>query len=480
MVGPTHRQSSLFYVALGTQAALLKDPVLDLIDTQLDDPALLKLVADALARRCPRSKLTGRKSIAPDRLLRCCALKHLRRWSFRELERELRGSLVYRRFTRFDHEKTPDFSTFSKNFALLGTEATEAIHDRVVQLAFNHRIALGYRLRTDTTVVETNVHYPTDSGLLADGMRVLTRSLAHIAKECQQGAVKVVDHARSVKWRVLEINRAAKSMTDAARGRLRASYGRLMALAARTVTSAEKVCRDLGSGKTPIVGEVGRIIAAEYEIRRVVPLLKKVLAQTKARVFHGDQHLEGKVLSLFEEHTLPIRKGKMHRPTEFGRLVRLDEVENGIVSGYEIPDGAPADADSWQPALARHQRVFRRPPRMAAGDRGFFSAKNERLARLVGVKRVAIPGRGRLSTSRARLQKEPWFRRALRWRAGIERRISALKHPFGMLRAMYKGERGFKRYVGWCVITNNLVSLARALARRDQETKPHAATRRAA
>jgi IS5 family transposase len=161
-----------------------------------------------------------------------------------------------------------------------------------------------------------------------------------------------------------------------------------------------------------------------------------------------------------------IRKGKPHKPTEFGRLVRLDEVESGIVSQYAVLDGNPADTSALLPAVQQTVALFQRPPRMATADRGYFSAHNEKQAEGMGVGQVAIPARGRLSRTRAERQKRPWFRRALRWRAGIEARIANLKHRFGMLRATYKGERGFERYVGWCVITHNLVSIAREQVRR--------------
>src|SRR5664280_421938 len=180
----------------------------------------------------------------------------------------------------------------------------------------------------------------------------------------------------------------------------------------------------------------------------------------------GNCHVEGKVLSLFESHTEVIRKGKAHKPNEFGRLVRLDEVENGIVSGYQVLAGNPDDTTAWMPALQQHQACFGRAPEMATGDRGFFSAQNEREAQALGVKKVALPARGRLSTKRAQQQKQRWFRRALRWRAGCEATISTLKHSFSMRRATYKGEPGFQRYVGWCVITKNLFSIARYQARR--------------
>jgi IS5 family transposase len=214
------------------------------------------------------------------------------------------------------------------------------------------------------------------------------------------------------------------------------------------------------------VGSLVSVLGREAQLRLFIPLIEKVVTQTRERVFRGDSHVAGKVLSLFESHTQAIRKGKPHKPTEFGRLVRLDEVENGIVSRYEVLEGNPADTKAWTAALEQHRLSFSRSPRMATADRGYFSAKNEREAEESGVERVAVPARGRLSMARTRRQKERWFQRALRWRAGIEARISTLKHPFSMVRATYKGDAGFQRYVGWCVISQNLVSMARTLEQR--------------
>src|SRR6266568_4130035 len=175
MIASTVHQSWLFFLPLSRQAALLKDDLLDPVDQLLEDPDLVELVRNCLAARCPASTRTGRPGIAPDRLLRCCVLKHLKGWSFRGLERELRSNLIYRRFTRFDAEATPDFTTFSRTFALLSPQITEQIHQRVVGLAREQGVAQGHKLRSDTTVVESNVHYPTDSTLLGDGIRVLSR-----------------------------------------------------------------------------------------------------------------------------------------------------------------------------------------------------------------------------------------------------------------------------------------------------------------
>jgi IS5 family transposase len=384
----------------------------------------------------------------------------------RELERELRSNLVYRRFTRFDADPTPNYSTFSRCLALLEPQTTQRIHERVVAKAREERVAPGRKLRTDTTVVESNIHYPTDSALLGDGIRVLTRSLQRIAEQCATDAVAVVSHTRAVKRRLLEISRAAKSLAEASRQRLKDSYGALLKLTRGVVRQATAVVEDLQAGRLAVVGSLRTVAAHEQQLRHFIPLVEKGIAQTHERIFEGNPYVAGKVLSLFEPHTQAIRKGKAHKPTEFGRLVRLDEVENGIVSRYEVLEGNPADTKAWSAALEQHQMSFGRPPRMATADRGFFAASNEQDAKASGVERVALPARGRLSKTRSKLQKERWFRRALRWRAGIEARISTLKHPFSMLRATYKGDEGFQRYVGWCVITQNLVSMARTLVRR--------------
>ncbi len=472
MIGATSRQSWLFYLPLARQASLLKDDLLEPVDQLLDDPTLVELVRQSLAGRCPRSTRTGRPSIAPDRLLRCCVVKHLKGWSFRELEREVRSNLVYRQFTRFDAEATPHFSTFSRTFALLSPAVTEQIHQRVVGVAREQGVARGRKLRTDTTVVETNIHYPTDSTLLGDGIRVLGRSLQRLAAECKGGTLEVVDHGRAVKRRLLEICRAAKCLTPANQQRLQDSYRKLLAVTRGVVRQAQAVLERWKKGRLKVVGDPLQVQIQTSQLRHFLPLVKKVVAQTRERIWKGNAHVVGKVLSLFEAHTQVIRKGKPDKPTEFGRLVRIDEAENGIVSGYQVQEGNPADTKAWIPALTQHQAAFGQAPRLATADRGYFSAENEREAQARGVEKVALPARGRLSPTRTWRQKQRWFQRALRWRAGSEATISTLKHPFSMWRATYKGELGFQRYVGWSIITKNLFSIARWRVQRRGHAPP--------
>jgi IS5 family transposase len=249
MVGRVRRQSSLFYVAFGAEASLIKDDLLDSISPLLDEPELIALVADALGRRASQSRKTGRYGVAPDRVLRCIVLQKIKGWSLRELERELRCGLAYRHFTGFDHDRIPRYSTFSRTFATVGEDVVHRIHERVVDRARREGIARGRKLRTDTTVVESNIHYPTDSTLLQDGVRVLTRAVERLKAECASGAVKMVDRTRATKHRVLEITRAAKAFNDGSRTRLQEGYRGLLGIARGVVRKAKEIIRSVDAGR---------------------------------------------------------------------------------------------------------------------------------------------------------------------------------------------------------------------------------------
>ena len=193
-------------------------------------------------------------------------------------------------------------------------------------------------------------------------------------------------------------------------------------------------------------------------------LTRRVLEQTRARVLKGDTHYPGKVLSVFEPHTEAIRKGKKLKPTEFGKLVKIQEAEAQFITDYEVCAERVPDGKLWEPSLERHQQLFGRPPHLATADAAFASASNEEAATQRGVRRVALRRRGRLSAARAAQQQQAWFRRAMRWRTGCEGRISALKRRHGLARCRYRGGPGMERWVALGVIANNLLVLARAAA----------------
>jgi len=465
MVRRAYLQRSLLEVLL-PDGDKLWDAELHEIDAVLDDEEIVDLVDAALRRRRPQSGSRGRLGTPAVVVLRMLVLKHLYEWSFAECEREVRGSLVYRAFCRIDCERVPDAKTLIRLAALLGPEALKGIVERLVHLARERRVARGHRLRVDTTVVETNIHYPTDSTLLADGVRVLTRTMQRIRADLSDAGLGVRDRTRSMARRVFEITQrsrkasagTAAKVREQAKARMTELYQEAMAITRATVREAEAVSAAIAN--TLDLG----VQALRDQLRETVGLARRVLAQTRARVLKGDTHYPDKVLSLFEPQTEAIRKGKAAKPTEFGKMVKIQEAEAGLITDYAVCPTRVPDQELWGPALTKHQELFGRPPQLAVADAGFASRDNERVAAELGVKRVVLPRqRGRPApTAKPPPPRPRWFRRALRWRTGCEGRISVLKRCHGLRRCRYRGPRGMERWVGLGVIANDLRVLARA------------------
>jgi len=204
-----------------------------------------------------------------------------------------------------------------------------------------------------------------------------------------------------------------------------------------------------------------------------VPLVRQVIEQTTRRVFqHESVPAPEKIVSLFEPHTAIIQRGKTPpHETEFGRKLWYSEVDGGIISEYRLLVGNPPDDEQWCPSLRYHRKLFGHPPDLATADRGVFSKTNEQAARKLGVKRVALPQPGAKNARRKRQEAQRWFQAALRFRAGIEGRISHLKRARQLDRCRNRGENGLERWVGWGILTNNLVVIATQLARRHRTRK---------
>ena len=317
----------------------------------------------------------------------------------------------------------------------------------------------GRKLRVDTTVVETNIHYPTDSSLLGDGARVLTRVIKKIAAAKKGGLQrKIRDRMRSVQRRVLEVALAARQKGPQGEQRKEKAYRRLLRVTRQVLNQAQRV-------RGEIAGEGGGLKALERQLGVMTDRVKQVIRQTRARVLRGETHHPDKLVSVFEPHTEIIRKGKASRPTEFGKMVKIQEAENQIITSYEVFAERPSDSELLVPAVEAHEKCFGHVPQLVAADGGFYSQANEQAVQQKGVKWVSVPNRHTRSEPRRQLQKKRWFKKGQRWRCGCEGRISVLKRRHGLNRSRYRGQEGIERWVGLGVIADNLMSMGRVLAR---------------
>jgi IS5 family transposase len=436
-------------------------------DRVLDDEKLLTVVYEALVRRHPKSRTRGRLVVSAEIVVRMLLLKHIRNWSFDVVEREVRPNLLYREFTRVYAGKVPDAKTLGRQARSLGPEVIEQIHRRIVELAVENKVVQGRRMRVDTTVVETNIHYPTDSSLLGDGTRVLIRLMKKVTAVAGTVGTKMRDRSRSVKLRVLDIARAARSKAPQSHEKLKRSYRKLLDSTSRVVGQAKQFSKEIAAGVKGCSDHVQQaaLDGLRRKIETMLPLVKQVIQQTKARILGGNTHSEGKILSIFEPSTEVIRKGKASKPNEFGKMVKIQEAENQIVIAFEVYDKRPSDSDLPIPSLEIHRELMGRTPHLVAGDAGFYSSKNEAKAQEMGVKSVSVPNRSTKSPARRQHQKKRWFKKGQKWRTGCEGRISLLKRRHGLTRSRYKGSAGMKRWVGLGVIADNLINIGIAMAK---------------
>ena len=468
MIAMRRRQLSFADGLIAEEVSDLRDGWMEHADAVLADEAIVSAVYEALAKRHPKSRSRGRHGTPAEVVLRLLILKHVRNWSYEVLEREVRANLVYRDFTGVGGAKMPDAKTMGRWGVALGPEVIKQVHERLVQIARAKGVTAGRRMRVDTTVVETDIHHPTDSSLMGDGVRVLTRIMRKITQIAGAVGTKLRDRSRSVKLRLLEIGRVARAKGPINQEKLKQRYARLLDTTSRVVGQARRFSDEI-SRRVKRSKEILKQLALDglrQELDLMIPRVRQVMKQTRARILRGNTRSEGKLLSLFEPSTEVIRKGKAGRPNEFGKMVKLQEAENQIITDYQVYAQRPHDSDLLVAAIETHQALLGRAPRLVAADAAFYSLKNEAAAKAKGVKRVCIPNRSTRSAERKREQRKRWFRDGQKWRTGSEERVSVVKRRHGLDRCRYKGYVGMNRWVGLGVIADNVVNIGQALKRQ--------------
>ena len=441
------------------------EPVIAQLDTLLDDDVILQQVRADLSKRYPHTLATERPSTPVEVILRLLIIKHLYGWSYEQTEQWVADSLVLRDFCRIYWQPVPDDTTLLRWANLIQPDTLHQLLDHVVQVAAQLRVTRGRKLRTDGTVVETNVHQPTDSSLISDGVRVLSRILkaAQAVLPAASNAAPQLyrDRTRSAKRLNKQIIDTVRRRGEQAEQLRKSAYKHLIEIGDAIIEQAKAVATLLAAQSQRQAAKLGS------KLGQFMPRLEQVLRQTKRRVLQGEQVPAGeKLLSLFEAETAVIRKGKLSKPTEYGRMIWLDEVDGGIVSRYAVLAGNPSDSQQIQPSIAQHRALFGRPPKLIAADRGCWSPENESAAAAAGIAHICLPQHGGKTAERKAHEAQGWFKRGCAWRAGIEGRIHGLKVRHKLDRCRYHGTSGMERWVGWGVICHDLRQIALATAAR--------------
>jgi transposase, IS5 family len=444
------------------EVAAQTDPILKELDRLLEDDQLYQKVRADLGKRYRLTLVHGRHSTPVEVILRILICKHLYQWSYRETEERVSDSLVLRWFSRVYFETVPDETTLLRWLHTLRPETLHALNDRVVELAVQAKVTKGRKLRLDATCVQTEIHHPTDSGLLVDSVRVLSRFVQR-AKPLLKEQVKTVQQAcrsrlRTARRVAQTLHRQLRRKGEDKEAEQKKLYQKLIETSEQMVRQSRRVMAALGKEAQQ---QAKQLLTS---VEEVLPLIEAVIVQTRSRVLEGKKVAsEHKVLSLFEPHTRAIPRHKGGALVEFGRQVMLDEVEGGIVTRYEILEH-PNEHGQAVEAVAHHCALFEHPPNLVAGDRGVHSADTEEHLKAAGVKRVAIPASGKLSEERQAKEHTRTFRRGYRWRAGIEGRIASLRRDYGWRKSRYHGRDGMERWLGLGVMASNLRRIARAKA----------------
>jgi transposase, IS5 family len=395
----------------------------------------------------------GREGLSGEQVLRAALLKQLNGYSYDELAFHLADSLSYRAFCRIGYDREmPAASALQRDIKRIRPETMEAINRLLVGDAKNRKIENGQKVRSDCTVMESNIHKPTDSSLLWDCVRVVTRLLHRLRK--YGGTVPFSDHTRRAKRRFVGIE-SAKSNADRT-----ALYKDLIIVTDKAVGYAKTALDGPRAGLPANANDATMVCVVLEQLHHYLPLIEQVLDQTRRRVLQGQKVPSAeKTVSIFEPHTDVIVKDR--RETLFGHKLCLTAGASGLVLDCVVHTGNPADSTLAVSMIERQTALYGQPPRQAVFDGGFASRDNlDDIKHRLHVQDVAF------SKSRGidipDMVKSAWvYRRLRRFRAGIESIISFLKRSFGWRRCTWRSFDSFRAYAWTSVVAANLLVLAR-------------------
>jgi IS5 family transposase len=419
------------------------------IDAYLDDERFIAPWRPLFDRRL------GRPSVPVDTLLRLLYLKHRYGLGYESLCREVSDSIGWRRFCRIGLDRpVPHPTTLVKLVRRAGPEVIAQLNTALVEKLARDKLLRGRKLRVDTTVVEADIDYPTDADLLEQAVRKVGGLVRRIKAQGAAGRTRFRDRGRAAGRRMKQLAHSLRRRGGDAMAEVDRLTGEVAGLARRTLGEVEAVVRNArrALARRPDAGRLGRLVG---ELQATIADTGRLLAQTDQRLA-GNRVIPDRLVSLSDPDARPIRKGKPRSPTEFGYTMLVAEDERGFIADHQLQQGNPPDAPQLVPAVRRVAEVTGRVAATVVGDRGFGTVANDRALAGLGVKRIGLQRKGRLSPTRAALERTRRFRRLRNWRVGIEARISHLKRSFGLRRTRLRRLPGAKTWAGLGVFAYNL------------------------
>jgi IS5 family transposase len=437
--------------------ARLLSPQLQAVDAILDDERFLEPFRARFQSR------RGRLTIPMETYLRLMYLKKKYDLGYESLVQEATDSVSWRRFCRISLGATvPDASTLIKLTNGPCQGVAEEIHDALVKQLAQKKVLRGRKLRVDTTVVEAEMRYPTDAGLLADGVRVITRTIRQIVKTGVEGVGKFRDVSRSVQRRLGAIGRGLKQDEERKQATRAEMTKEILDIVRRMVKRAEAISEQVAQAVADQGDDLAPAVTRRLQqLTTWVTRTKRVIEQTE-QVLSGNVHIKNRLVSLFDPDARPIKKGKLKvaRGTEFGYKVLVADEERGFVTDYEVTEGNPSDQGLLVPSVKRHIERVGKAPYGIAVDRGMVAPKADSTLKELGVKRRCLPKTGKKTDAERAKERSSWFRRLRAFRAGGEGRISLLKRKYGWHHSRVRGISRTKEWVGWGVVAHNLSKYA--------------------
>jgi IS5 family transposase len=443
-------QESLWDYLLPLQAQLLPDE-LAIVDAWLLDDRFFEPYRQRF------NTLIGRPTVPVETYLRLMYLKHRYGFGYETLVCEVADSLHWRRFCRIPlEEAVPHATTLSKLTRKYGPSLVHDLNALLIQKVRDTKVLRTRKLRVDTTVLQAPIEYPTDIGLLADAVRVITRTIKQV--KSAGAAVRTVfrDRLRTVKGALRAVGRALRTRTGEAKTAVAQQTTRVLQITRHVATQARRVLDNSRRAIQQLHGQTARLVQRKRsQLRQTLQLTAHVVAQTKQRL-KGITSIPDRLVSLFDPEARPIRRGKLSAKTEFGYKALLTETEQRLITSYAVHSGNPDDSGLLKDAFDRHAQVVGRTPHTVATDRGFGSKDNEAWLRDRGVQRISLPYRGRLSAPRRAYESQRWFKRQQRWRTGQEATISLGSRKYAWRQSQLRGRDGAAIWFGWGVIAYNL------------------------